>query len=306
MAAQLKEIVERLNAEPFGMQLSLLAFDEMEPHELLDVLKRICVYMDKKHDYDWRDNLDQTYQKLAEFLHTVGYQCPFDTEFQSGVMSGEKRTVHPILYWLLSNLEAARAAASSAAAGGPGPRLRRPESAYDESSQLPRTIFVEASAISTVATATIDCYQTRNPCFRLFAMSAGGAGGARLFPSALSPPVSASGLPPGSASGAEYGGSRRLAQRFLYSAGSRAGFVELAASRVTKPTNAAGNPAGNSTNPAGNPAGNSTNPAGDPARLVTRLVARLLTARPAGNPAVSPSPAGNPAGDPAVNSQPGR
>mmetsp|Transcript_37518 Transcript_37518/g.105385 ORF Transcript_37518/g.105385 Transcript_37518/m.105385 type:complete len:671 (-) Transcript_37518:117-2129(-) len=108
MAAQLKEIVERLNADPFGMQLSLLAFDEMEPVELLDVLKKVCVYLDKKHDYEWRDTLDQTYQKLAEFLHTLGYQCPFDTDFQSGLMSGEKGTVHPILYWLLSNLEALR------------------------------------------------------------------------------------------------------------------------------------------------------------------------------------------------------
>jgi intraflagellar transport protein 81 len=107
MAAQKeREIVDRLNGEPFGMGLSLVGFDEMEPYELMEVLKKVLVYLDKKHDYDWREKHEQTYQVLAEFLHTLGYQCTFDAEFQQGVMNGDKGTVHPILYWLLINLEA--------------------------------------------------------------------------------------------------------------------------------------------------------------------------------------------------------
>eukprot|EP00928_Gymnodinium_smaydae_P054047 TRINITY_DN37890_c0_g1_i1.p1 TRINITY_DN37890_c0_g1~~TRINITY_DN37890_c0_g1_i1.p1 ORF type:complete len:707 (-),score=254.58 TRINITY_DN37890_c0_g1_i1:314-2152(-) len=45
------------------------------------------------------------YQRIAEFLHILGYQCSFDIEFQQGIISGDKNTVHPILYWLLNNLE---------------------------------------------------------------------------------------------------------------------------------------------------------------------------------------------------------
>lgn len=46
------------------------------------------------------------YQRIAEFLHILGYQCSFDIEFQSGLVSGDKNAVHPILYWVLVNLEA--------------------------------------------------------------------------------------------------------------------------------------------------------------------------------------------------------
>lgn len=106
MAAQLKEIVDRLNAEPFGCELSLVGFDEKEPFELMEVLKKVLVHLDPKHDVDLREEKPDTmYQRIAEYLHILGYQCSFDIEFQRGIMSGDKNTVHPILYWLLNNLE---------------------------------------------------------------------------------------------------------------------------------------------------------------------------------------------------------
>jgi len=109
MAAQLKEIVDRLNAEPFCCDLSLVGFDEKDPFELMDILKKVLVYLDPKHDVDLREEKpDAMYQRIAEFLHILGYQCSFDIEFQQGLISGDKHTVHPILYWLLSNLEALR------------------------------------------------------------------------------------------------------------------------------------------------------------------------------------------------------
>merc|ERR1740115_619488 len=40
-----------------------------------------------------------------EFLMILGYK-PFDIEAQQGLLAGDKDTVHPILFWLLSNLEA--------------------------------------------------------------------------------------------------------------------------------------------------------------------------------------------------------
>ncbi|CAE8622461.1 unnamed protein product, partial [Polarella glacialis] len=107
MAAQLKEIVDRLNAEPFNCDLSLVVFDEKEPFELMDLMKKVLVHLDRKHEVDLREEKpDVMYQRIAEFLHILGYQCSFDIEFQQGLMSGDKNTVHPIMYWLLSNLEA--------------------------------------------------------------------------------------------------------------------------------------------------------------------------------------------------------
>mmetsp|Transcript_25027 Transcript_25027/g.70526 ORF Transcript_25027/g.70526 Transcript_25027/m.70526 type:complete len:678 (-) Transcript_25027:211-2244(-) len=106
MAVQLKEIVDRLNAEPFNCDLSLVGFDEKEPIELMELFKKVLVYLDAKHDVDLREEKpDEMYVRIAEFLHILGYQCSFDIEFQQGVISGDKNTVHPILYWILNNLE---------------------------------------------------------------------------------------------------------------------------------------------------------------------------------------------------------
>lgn len=106
MAVQLKEIVDRLNADPFCCDLSLVGFDEKEPFELMEILKKVLVYLDPKHDVDLREEKPEAmYQRIAEFLHILGYQCSFDIEFQSGIISGDKNTIHPILYWMLNNLE---------------------------------------------------------------------------------------------------------------------------------------------------------------------------------------------------------
>jgi len=109
MTMQLREIVDRLNSEPFHMELSLVGFDEKDPFELMEVLNKVFVFLDSKHDVDLRDDKpDAMYLRMAEFLHILGYQSPFDMEFQQGLTSGDKSTVHRILYWLLSNLEALR------------------------------------------------------------------------------------------------------------------------------------------------------------------------------------------------------
>mmetsp|Transcript_45040 Transcript_45040/g.104338 ORF Transcript_45040/g.104338 Transcript_45040/m.104338 type:complete len:673 (+) Transcript_45040:88-2106(+) len=107
--AQLKEIVDRLNAAPFRMDLSLVTFDEAEPLELMEILNKVLSYLDSKHEVDLREEQsEKMYQRIAEFLHILGYQCSFDIEFQHGIMNCDKGTVHPVLYWLLSNLEPLR------------------------------------------------------------------------------------------------------------------------------------------------------------------------------------------------------
>mmetsp|Transcript_8283 Transcript_8283/g.23772 ORF Transcript_8283/g.23772 Transcript_8283/m.23772 type:complete len:678 (-) Transcript_8283:30-2063(-) len=106
MAAQLKEIVDRLNAEPFQMELSLVVFDEKDPLELMEVLNQVLIYLDPKHTVDLREEKpDAMYSRISDFLHVLGYKCSYDMEFTQGLQTGDKATVHPILYWLLNNLE---------------------------------------------------------------------------------------------------------------------------------------------------------------------------------------------------------
>merc|ERR1719389_412440 len=72
----------------------------------METLKKVLVHLDKKHDVDQREeNSEAMYQRIGEFLHVLGYRCSYDIEFQQGVMSGDKHTVYPILYWLLQNLD---------------------------------------------------------------------------------------------------------------------------------------------------------------------------------------------------------
>ena len=56
MATQLKQIVELLNSEPFHMELSLVSFDEKEPLEVLEILKKVLARLDQKHDIDIRED----------------------------------------------------------------------------------------------------------------------------------------------------------------------------------------------------------------------------------------------------------
>merc|ERR1719215_1614034 len=75
----------------------------------MTILKKVLSWLDSKHDVDLHEEKpDAMYQRIAEFLHVLGYQCSFDIEFQQGLISGDKYTVHPILYWLLNNLDALR------------------------------------------------------------------------------------------------------------------------------------------------------------------------------------------------------
>jgi len=107
MAAQLQEIVARLNVEPFNMGFSLVTFDEKEPFELMEILNTVISTVDPKKEINLRDEKpDDACQQIMEFLIVLGYKRPFDMEAQQGLLAGDKDVVHPILYWLLQNFEA--------------------------------------------------------------------------------------------------------------------------------------------------------------------------------------------------------
>lgn len=107
MTAQLQEIVSRLNVEPFSMNLSLVTFDEKEPFELMELLNQVLSHLDTNKNINLRDeNPESACQQIIEFLTILGYKRPFDIEAQQGLLAGEKDVVHPILYWVLTNLDA--------------------------------------------------------------------------------------------------------------------------------------------------------------------------------------------------------
>jgi hypothetical protein len=53
--SELREIVEKLNQEPFNLGLSLVLYDEKIPYEQIEVLNIVMCALDKKHDVDLRE-----------------------------------------------------------------------------------------------------------------------------------------------------------------------------------------------------------------------------------------------------------
>jgi len=91
------------------MNLSLVTFDEKEPFELMEILNAVLAIVDTKQQINLRDEQPEAAcQQIMEFLIILGYQRPFDIEAQQGLLAGDKDVVHPILFWLLSNLDALR------------------------------------------------------------------------------------------------------------------------------------------------------------------------------------------------------
>lgn len=91
------------------MGFSLVTFDEKEPFELMELLNSVLSHLDQKKEINLRDeNPESACQKIIEFLTILGYAKPFDIEAQQGLLAGEKDIVHPILYWVLQNIEALR------------------------------------------------------------------------------------------------------------------------------------------------------------------------------------------------------
>ena len=74
MSAQ-QFIVDRLNEPPFGMRLTLVAFDEKSPFELLEIVNAIMAQLSTDHQIDLRDETpDATAQRMLDFLRVLNYK----------------------------------------------------------------------------------------------------------------------------------------------------------------------------------------------------------------------------------------
>ena len=70
-------IVDRLNDQPFGMTLTMVAFDEKSPFELLEVVNEVMAHLSSQHRIDLRDETpDATAQRMLDFLRVLNYKLP--------------------------------------------------------------------------------------------------------------------------------------------------------------------------------------------------------------------------------------
>lgn len=101
-----------LNAKPFNESLTLVALDEMDSFSMGDLLSRIFDYLDepenKKKNRIFNSKNTQPSEivyKVTEFLRVLGYESTYDEAWQNGLLSGDRKVIYPIYYYLLANLK---------------------------------------------------------------------------------------------------------------------------------------------------------------------------------------------------------
>ena len=74
MSAQ-QFIVDRLNEPPFNMRLTLVAFDEKSPFELLEIVNAIMAQLSTEHQIDLRDETpDSTANRMTDYLKVLNFK----------------------------------------------------------------------------------------------------------------------------------------------------------------------------------------------------------------------------------------
>jgi intraflagellar transport protein 81 len=103
---ELREIIGWLNRKPFDNNFTLVSFDELGSTELLELVNSIFGKLDKKHDVKIKDEgPEKTLERFVEFLRILDYPGRFDEEVVKKFMGGDKKVLHPIIYFCLANFE---------------------------------------------------------------------------------------------------------------------------------------------------------------------------------------------------------
>lgn len=87
--------------------LSMVEFDDKAPLELLELVNRVFAHLDKDHEsVDMqKETQDKTEERICGFLKVLGYPADFNPNFCREVVHGDKKTIHHILWWMLSRLQ---------------------------------------------------------------------------------------------------------------------------------------------------------------------------------------------------------
>ena len=108
MGPELAFIVEHLNNPPFSMMLTMVAFDEKTPFELLEVVNEVMAQLSSQHRVDLRDETPEaTATRMLDFLRVLNYAGTKNLDPQvakQALLHGELGMIYPILAWMLGRL----------------------------------------------------------------------------------------------------------------------------------------------------------------------------------------------------------
>lgn len=103
----IKEIVLLLNEPPFKENISLVGLDEMTTFDLGDLVFKIFKFLNPDININARQTQPQEIIfQVTEFLKILSYDCEFSTDWENGLLNGDKKIIYPIYYFLLKNLNA--------------------------------------------------------------------------------------------------------------------------------------------------------------------------------------------------------
>ena len=96
--SELRTIVDRLNGHP-SKDLTLVAFDELSPFELLQLVNEVLTYLDDRHKVDLRDEEPAvTGARWIEFLSILKYAIPPPVKGFKLHMRADRNIVYPLLH----------------------------------------------------------------------------------------------------------------------------------------------------------------------------------------------------------------
>mmetsp|Transcript_38618 Transcript_38618/g.46742 ORF Transcript_38618/g.46742 Transcript_38618/m.46742 type:complete len:696 (+) Transcript_38618:167-2254(+) len=101
-------IVDRLNAAPFNLELSMVTFSEKDPQELLQCFSDIFAAINPNQARDIKsETQEEMTWRMLEFLRIVKYKPPIDMlTFRQGIAEGTTDVIYPVMKWLLPQVEA--------------------------------------------------------------------------------------------------------------------------------------------------------------------------------------------------------
>lgn len=100
-----QEIVAVLKNPPFNETMTLLSFEEKREYELLDLILRVMIMIDKSLSSIDKDNTVEVLKNLFDFLKIINFPYSSDRQLQEDLAKGEKRLLIQILHFLLTNLD---------------------------------------------------------------------------------------------------------------------------------------------------------------------------------------------------------
>lgn len=103
---EIKAIVDGLNQDPFNKGLTLVAFDELSPLDLLVMLNEVLAHLSSDHEVDMRQEPpDQTALRIGTFLRIMQYRSNMQPEMLGQqVVQGDRGITYNVMNFLFARL----------------------------------------------------------------------------------------------------------------------------------------------------------------------------------------------------------